>query len=374
MSERDPAAGDPAGPPEEDPRIQGEKHPVARMIALGTVLSLIGIAIALLIDWFPVSAAGSADEIDTVYDVLLICSVPVFILVMTVAIYSVVRFRAKPGDMRDGAPIHGNTRLEVIWVTIPFLMVTALAIYGWIVLDDLEAKQPNTLVVNVTGQQFTWSFDYPSEKVKSNELVLPKDRPVEFRIHTKDVLHSFWVPEFRLKSDAVPGLTTKIRLTPDRIGRYQVVCAELCGIGHSTMRQNVRVVAPPEFDSWLADQKEAAPAGGEAEGEAGDGGETGDSGEAGGGGEGGGDGAAVFAANGCGSCHTFKPANASGTVGPDLDEIETPTAAFIRRSIVDPNQEVAEGFAPDIMPQDLGETLSPGELDALVEYLLKAQE
>src|SRR5215203_2858114 len=262
MSERDPAAGDPAGPPEEDPRIHGERHPVARMIGLGIVASLVGIAIALAIDWFPKSAAGSADKIDTVYDVLLICSVPIFVLVMTVAIYSVVRFRAKPGDMRDGAPIHGNTRLEVIWVTIPFLMVTALAIYGWIVLDDLEAKQPDTLIVNVTGQQFTWSFDYPSEKVKSNQLVLPKDRPVEFRIHTKDVLHSFWVPEFRLKSDAVPGLTTKIRLTPDRIGRYQVVGAELCGIGHATMRQNVRVVPSTEFSSWLEGRKEAAGGGG----------------------------------------------------------------------------------------------------------------
>jgi cytochrome c oxidase subunit II len=277
-----------------------------------------------------------------------------------VAIYSVVRFRAKPGDMRDGAPIHGNTRLEVIWVTIPFLMVTALAIYGWIVLDDLEAKQPNTLIANVTGQQFTWSFDYPSEKVKSNTLVLPKDRPVEFRIHTKDVLHSFWVPEFRLKSDAVPGLTTKIRLTPNRIGRYQVVCAELCGIGHSTMRQNVRVVATAAFDSWVDDQKqEAAPPAGEAEG---------------GGGGGGGDGAAVFAANGCASCHTLKPANATGTVGPDLDEIKTPTAAFIRQSIVNPNKEVEEGFSPGIMPQDFGDKLSPDELDALVEYLLKAQK
>ena len=123
------------------------------------------------------------------------------------------------------------------------------------------------MVVKVTGQQFTWSFDYPSEKVKSNELVLPQDRPVEFRIHTNDVLHSFWVPEFRLKSDAVPGLTTKIRLTPDRLGRYQVVCAELCGIGHSTMRQNVRVVPAADFDSWVDDQRpEAAPAGGEAEG------------------------------------------------------------------------------------------------------------
>jgi cytochrome c oxidase subunit 2 len=262
MSERDPAAGTPAGPHEEDPRIAGEKHPVARMLAIGVVASLIGIAISLLIDWFPSDAAGAADQIDTVYDVLLICSVPVFVLVMTIAIYCVVRFRAKPGDMRDGPSIHGNTRLEVIWVTVPFLMVTALAVYAWVVLDDIEAKQPNELPVNVTGQQFTWTFEYPSEEVSSTELVLPEGRPVDFRIRTNDVIHSFWVPEFRLKSDAVPGLTTKIRLTPDRIGRYQVVCAELCGIGHSTMRQNVRVVAQDAFDGWLDEQREASQAGG----------------------------------------------------------------------------------------------------------------
>jgi cytochrome c oxidase subunit 2 len=363
MSERDPAAGDPAGPHEEDPRIRGEKHPVARMIALGIVASLVGIAIALSIPWFPTSAAGSADKIDTVYDVLLICSVPIFVLVMTVAIYSVVRFRAKPGDMRDGAPIHGNTRLEVVWVTIPFLMVTALAIYGWITLDDIEAKQPNTLIVNVTGQQFTWSFDYPSQKVKSSELVLPKDRPVEFRIHSKDVIHSFWVPEFRLKSDAVPGLTTKIRLTPNRIGHYQVVCAELCGIGHSTMRQNVRVVATTDFNSWLDSQKQAA-----------GGGSNGAAPTGGGGGAAKPDGATIFADNGCGSCHTLKPANATGTVGPDLDKIDKPTSAFIRQSIVDPNKVVTKGFQPGIMPQDFGTKLSPDELNALVEYLLKAQK
>jgi cytochrome c oxidase subunit II len=267
VSERDPAAGTTGGPPETDPRIEGEQHPIARMLAIGIVASAIGVAICLLIDWFPADASGAAGQIDTVYDVLLICSVPVFVLVMTIAIYSVVRFRAKPGDMRDGASIHGNTRLEVIWVAIPFLMVTALAIYAWIVLDDIEAKQPGELVVKVTGQQFTWTFEYPAEKVSSTELVLPEDRPVDFRIDTKDVIHSFWVPEFRLKSDAVPGLTTKIRLTPNRIGRYQVVCAELCGIGHSTMRQNVRVVPEDEFDAWLDEQREAGQAGGAAQGE-----------------------------------------------------------------------------------------------------------
>ncbi len=373
MSERDPAAGTPTGPPEEDPRIAGEKHPVAKMIALGIGASVVGIAITLWIDWFPIPAADSAGQIDTVYDVLLICSVPVFVLVMTVAIYSVIRFRAMPGDMRDGAPIHGNTRLEVVWVTIPFLMVTALSIYGWIVLDDIEAKQPDQMVVKVTAQQFTWTFEYPGEKVKSTELVLPKDRPVEFRIQTKDVLHSFWVPEFRLKSDAVPGLTTKIRLTPDRIGRYQVVCAELCGIGHAAMRQNVRVVPAAAFESWLDRQGEAAAPGG---GGGGGGESEEDSGaDAGGGGGGGGaDGGAIFAANGCGSCHTLGAANATGTVGPDLDQISRPQAAYVRDAIVDPNKAIASGFSPDIMPDDFGDKLSPEELDALVEYLLKAQK
>jgi cytochrome c oxidase subunit 2 len=333
------------------------------MIALGIVASLIGIAIALSIPWFPKSASTSADKIDTVYDVLLICSVPIFVLVMTVALYSVWRFRAKPGDMRDGAPIHGNTRLEVIWVTIPFLMVTALAIYGWITLDDIEAKQPDTMIVNVTGRQFTWTFQYPEQKVDTTELVLPKDRPIEFRIHTKDVLHSFWVPEFRLKSDAVPGLTTKIRVTPNRIGNYQVVCAELCGIGHSTMRQNVRVVSTTAFTSWIDKQKQPASA------QAGRGG--------GGGGGGGGaapDGAQVFADNGCGSCHTLAVADATGTVGPNLGKIKNATAAFIRESIVDPNKDVTKGFPPNTMPQDFSTKLSKAELDALVDYILKAQK
>ena len=258
MSERDPEAGTTYGPPQADPRIEGEKHPVGKMLAYGTIASIIGVAICLYMDWFPVNAAGDAAQIDTVYDVLLIASVPIFFLVMTVVVYCVIRFAAKPGDMRDGPPIHGNTRLEVIWVTIPFVLVSGLAVYGWIVLDDIEAKQPNEMVVKVTGQQFTWTFEYPQQKVESTALVLPKDQPVEFRIQTNDVIHSFWVPEFRLKSDAVPGLTTRIRLTPDRVGQYQVVCAELCGIGHAAMRQRVRVVPRAEFASWLEDQRQAA--------------------------------------------------------------------------------------------------------------------
>jgi cytochrome c oxidase subunit II len=260
-TEGTPRPGEPSRPPAHD------EHPIFRMFAIGVIASGIGVAIALAIDWFPVNATSSTKKIDTLWDVLLIVSVPIFVLVMTVAIYSVIRFRARPGDRGDGAPIHGNTRLEVVWVLVPFLIVSSLAAYAWIVLDDVEAKKSNELHVTVISQQFAWHFQYPQYgKFTTNTLYLPKDRPVKFDVVTRDVLHSFWVPSFRLKTDAVPGLTTHIRLTPSRLGRYDVVCAELCGLGHSTMRQFATVVETPAFAAWINKQKGASGGGGGAAG------------------------------------------------------------------------------------------------------------
>ena len=187
------------------------KSPLARMFIYGAIAVAILLPITLSIDWFPEQGSASAHKIDTLYDVLLIASVPIFVLVMTVAIYSVIRFRARPDDMRDGPPIHGNARLEVAWVTIPFLLVTGLAIYAWITLNDIETKKKGEMLVHVYGRQFEWSYAYQGPHgrlIQSNELYLPVDKPVKFLIRTRDVIHSFWVPDFRLKSDAVPGITT----------------------------------------------------------------------------------------------------------------------------------------------------------------------
>ncbi len=225
------------------------------LVVVSLLATVVGSVLALVIDWFPVQASTAADDIDLLYDVLMVASVPVFVLVMAVVIYSVLAFRVEPDDLSDGAPIHGNTTLEIVWVTIPFIMVSLVAAYGWVVLDDIEAAQPDPLIVDVTGQQFAWKYRYPEQGFRSDTLVLAKDRPVEFNINTGDVLHDFWVPEFRLKSDAVPGITTKIRVTPNRIGTYDVVCAELCGIGHSTMRGSVRVVSPGSYETWATERK-----------------------------------------------------------------------------------------------------------------------
>jgi len=224
------------------------------MMALATLASLIGVVIVYAIDWFPTQASTAAGDVDVLYDVLMFVSVPIFVGVMTVVIYSVIRFKARPGDMSDGEPIHGSARLELIWVLVPFVIVSALSVYAWIVLDDQEDARPNEMIVQVTGQQFAWHFAYPDatgKTVRTDDLVLPENRPVKFDITAEDVIHSFWVPAFRLKSDAVPGLTTSFRVTPNRQGDYSIVCAELCGLGHSTMRQSLKVVPEAEFAAWL---------------------------------------------------------------------------------------------------------------------------
>ena len=268
------------------------------MLLIGVAASIVGIAITLAMDWFPEQGSTAADDIDTLYDVLLIASVPVFVLVMTIAIYCVIRFRARPGDLSDGAPIHGNTRLEVIWVTIPFIMVTALAIYGWVVLDDIEAKQDNELVVNVTGQQFAWRFEYPAEKVQSNQLVLPVDRPVEFKIHSEDVIHSFWVPGVPAQvgcragdHDHDPGDAQQGGQVPGGLRR---------AVRHRPLDDAPAGSRRPEERSgttWIADRQRRAEGGGGEEQAAADG-------------------KAIFTETGCNACHTLADAEATGDVGP----------------------------------------------------------
>ncbi len=240
-----------------------ERTPVGWMVVHGLIASAVGIAAGLAIDWFPEEASTQAGPIDHLYDVLIWVSVPVFVTVMIIVLFSVVNFRMRPGEEElDGPPIHGNTRLEVIWTAVPAILLVALCTYSYVVLVDIEEAKANEMAINVTGQQFAWTYEYPQaggKPVKSTVLYLPKDRPVRFNVKALDVLHDFWVPAFRMKIDAVPGLTTHFRITPSRLGTYPVVCAELCGLGHSVMRSTTKVVTPAAFDKWLADQK--APAG-----------------------------------------------------------------------------------------------------------------
>jgi cytochrome c oxidase subunit II len=330
-----------------------------QLMAIGLVASVLGVVLGLLIDWFPTQASTQAETVDTLWDVLIIASVPVFVLVITVVLYCVWRYRMKPGEeLMDGPPIHGNTRLEIIWTAIPAILLVALCSYSYVALTDIEEAQADALNVRVVGEQFTWTFFYKDASGKefgSPQLYVPRDKPVHFTVQSLDVIHDFWVPAFRMKIDAVPGVDTELRITPKTNGEYPVVCAELCGLGHAVMRQTAHVVDQEEFDSWL--EERAAGAAEEGEGE-----EAGD-GEAP-------DGKAVFTDAGCGGCHELADAGTSGGTGPNLDEsLAGQDEAFIEQSIVDPSAEIAEGFEDGIMPPNFGDTLQPAELDALVKYL-----
>jgi cytochrome c oxidase subunit 2 len=226
-----------------------------RLVAVMLVLTAIQSVILLQFDWFGEAAADEAGPIDTLFDVMVVLSSFVFSIVMVMMGYSIWRYRARPGDESDGAPIHGNTKLEIAWTVIPTIIVLFGAGYSWIVLNDIGEAKADRMVVDVTAQQFAWSFEYPDAKVKSQILHVPVDRQSEFKLHALDVVHSFWVPEWRIKKDAVPGITTRAYVTPDKEGTYSLVCAELCGLGHAAMRATVIVESQQEFDAWLSEQR-----------------------------------------------------------------------------------------------------------------------
>ena len=345
---------------------QRERASTVQLVLLGVVASVIGVVLGLLIDWFPTPASTQADPIDTLWDVLLIASVPIFVLVQAVVLYCVWKFRMRPGqELQDGPPIHGNTRLEVIWTLIPAILILGLCTYAYFVLDDIEEAQAQEQRINVVGQQFTWTFEYGAGEnvVRSNQLYLQENQPVRFFVRSEDVIHDFWVPAFRMKIDAVPGITTDYRVTPNRRGRFPVVCAELCGLGHAYMRQTAHVLSKADYDRKM---QELRGAGGGGQGSAA--GQAGSSG-----GEAAAAGKQVFDEAGCGGCHALADANASGNVGPNLDDsLEGSSAEEIRTAIVDPNADIAQGFGPNIMPSDYGDTLQPEQLDALVSYLEEA--
>jgi cytochrome c oxidase subunit II len=224
---------------------------IVQLILIGVLAGAIASAVALIPDWMPPSASKEAGRIDFVFWFVTGICIFIFAIVAAVSVLAVIKFRAKPDDDSDGPPIHGHTGLEILWTAVPTVLVTAIAVVSAIVLAKDDAAGANPLRVNVFAQQFFWSYSYPGyENKKSNVLRLPVDRSVVLKMHAKDVLHSFWVPEFRQKQDLVPGLHPTLHITPNKLGTYPVICTELCGLGHALMRSRVIVMKPDAFEEW----------------------------------------------------------------------------------------------------------------------------
>jgi cytochrome c oxidase subunit II len=241
-----------------------------KLVAAMVVLTVVSSVVMLIPDWFGPSDSEEAGPIDTLLDVMIVLSCFVFSIVMVMFAYAVWRFRAKPGDESDGEPIHGNTKLEIAWTVIPTIIVLFGAGYSWVILDDIEEPAPaaERMQVNVTAQQFAWTFEYPEEGVTSHELHVPVGKQLDLTLTALDVLHSFWVPEWRIKRDLVPQgaggdeVDDTVSVTPDVEGTYNVICTEYCGAGHATMRALAVVEPQEEFDAWV---EENATTGGAAE-------------------------------------------------------------------------------------------------------------
>src|SRR4029079_10453845 len=263
------------------------------------VAAVIASLVAIFVDWLPTPASEEAKRIHFVYWFATVICIGVFSVVASVMAYSILKFRAGPDDDSDGPPIHGHTKLEIVWTAIPAVLVTAISIVSAIVLAQNSKAGSDPLVVKGTAVQFAWKFTSPTGK-SFGSLTLPKGRHVKLDITANDVIHSFWSPELSQKQDAVPGQHTSLVVTPSRTGTFPVICTELCGLGHALMRSHVTILEAAKFDAWVKSGGQAAA---------------------------GPPGLAVFQENGCGGCHTLKRVpGATGTVGPDLDNLKDAAA------------------------------------------------
>ena len=229
------------------------------MVAIGLAAVAVALAFAFFIPWLPENAAEERDGIDFIFWLTTIICIFIFGIVSAMLLYAVVAFKARDGDDSDGKPIHGHTGIEIAWTAVPALLVTAISVMSGIVLVQNDRPDSDHLNVNVTARQFAWTFSYPDQKnLTSAQLRLPVGRSVELHLTANDVIHSFWVPEFGQKQDALPGQDTKLVITPTKVGTYPVICTELCGLGHALMRAPVVVMEKAAFEKWARSQQQGA--------------------------------------------------------------------------------------------------------------------
>ena len=316
-----------------------------------SILTYFGIQASHLM---PVEASVQSVIVDQVWNWDMMTLSFLFALIMVPLVYSLIVFRRRKGETGDGKHEEGDVKLEVTWTIIPLILVTAYAYMGAYTLGETRVADPNAMVVNVTAHQWDWAFDYP-EGFTSNELHLPINRQVELKMTSLDVIHSFWVPEFRIKQDILPGRITTLRITPVKLGSYKVYCAELCGTSHAYMQRPVIVTSQADYDAWAKQQAAAqatllAKGGPEA-------------------------GKAMVAQNGCGGCHSIDGSKLTGPTWRGLfgsqvklESGQTVKAdeAYLTESIKDPNAKIVAGFPANVMPHF---TLTDQQIQSIVAYI-----
>lgn len=332
---------------------------VGILVIVVTILTYAGL---YSVNLLPVAAslqAGSINDVGSIdwlwnWELVVMCFL--FSLIAVPMFYSFVVFRRIKGDTSDGEHMEGNTKLEIAWTVLPLVLVFAFAYMGAYSLGDIRRIDPDAMNIKVRAQQFTWTFEYPEYGFFSNELHVPVDQQVVLKMTSTDVIHSFWVPEFRIKQDVVPGRTTEYIVTPTLIGPYKVRCAELCGTSHYKMENVVIVESRANFDVWVAEQAAlAAEAALTPEGQ----------------------GQLLSVKNGCSGCHSVDGTRLTGPTwfgiyGADVELADGRTVvvddAFIIESILDPKAKEVAGFSPTSMPT-YATVLTEEEIAHIIAYI-----
>jgi cytochrome c oxidase subunit 2 len=206
-------------------------------------------------------ATNHAVEIDFLFKFMAVASILVFLIVQGFLLTFVLQYRQRSGDRPDvlGSDLEGNTRLEIVWSVIPAVFLVVLTAISLKVYADIIATHPGAYQINVIARQFSWECDHPKYNIQEfNTCHMPNDTQIQLNLKSPDVIHSFWVPEFRVKQDAVPGYPTFMRFKTTRVGTYRLECSELCGVGHSEMYATLTVMSPSDFAAWAKAQQKSS--------------------------------------------------------------------------------------------------------------------
>jgi cytochrome c oxidase subunit II len=321
------------------------------LIAVSTVAIHAGLSSVGLL---PALASAQGVTIDQLFGIYTWGIAFLFSLIVVILIYSLVVFRRKKGETGDGAHIEGNSRLEIAWTVLPLIAVLYLASLGAQSLADTRRIDPSAMVVKVIAGQWYFQFQYPEYGIGSGDLYLPVGTQVDLQMTSNDVTHSFFVPEFRLKQDILPGRTVDLRVTPTVIGHYKVSCAQLCGTNHAYMTANLVVVSQSEFQAWVAKQLASASQDPVLHGQQ------------------------LVQQFGCPVCHSTDGTKKIGPTWQHLYQSSvsltdgskvTADEKYLSNSIVNPNLQIVAGFQPNVMPGTFGQTLDAAQIQAILAYI-----
>ncbi|MBT3383054.1 MAG: cytochrome c oxidase subunit II [Prolixibacteraceae bacterium] len=302
-------------------------------------------------------ASNFVQGVDTAFLVILGISFFFLIVLTVVMIYFIYKYNRKRNPV--ATQIHGNTTLEIIWTVVPFLLTMVMFYYGWAGWKPMQKAPKDSMEITVYGRMWNFSFEYENGK-RTDTLFLPKDQPIKLNLVAMDVLHSLYIPAFRVKQDMVPGMENNFMwFEPQREGIFELYCAEYCGLQHSYMYTYVKVMEENEFTDWLVDTTQVAALDIESPTATGK---------------------RIMQNIGCFACHSL---DGSKLVGPSFKGIwgEEHTVVtgketrqvlvdeeYIKSSIYDPNEDVVEGFSKGLMLSYRGQ-LSDDDITNIVEYL-----